>query len=271
MFNCNGVIVSNLNQGEEGLIRALHTNFFLNETIRLNENKILLLEEHYFRIISSLRRYRFKIPMNYTMDFFQDELQKLIQSQKKKIENAVFSLQFIKLYNTTQFIISLNPTESLKSINSSYNIDLYKEANISSGDLSNLSPTNWGIRIMAKQYARENGLEDVILLNENKNLVESLRGSIYLLQGTKLLTPKLEEGCQNYTFRSAFNRWLEKKQNLYSILESNLNPFELQKSEEIFILSLEIGLTSVSNYRKTRYPQKKCQGIFRALTDDIFN
>tara|TARA_A100000164_G_C21860723_1_gene749927 strand:+ start:536 stop:1348 length:813 start_codon:yes stop_codon:yes gene_type:complete len=270
MFNCNGSIVSNINQGKEDLIRALHTNFCIHETIRINKNQILLLEEHYFRIISTLRRYRFKIPMNYTMDFFQAELQKLIQTQKN-LENAVFILQFIKLNSETQFIISLRATEPLESRNTPFKIDLYKEATISSSNLSNLTPTNWGIRIMAKRYAEENGLEDVILLNENKNLVESLEGSIYLLQGTKLLTPKLEEGCQNYTIRNAFNKWLERKQTLYSVLESNLNPFELQKSEEILILSIEIGLRSVSNYRKTSYSQIKCDEIFRALNNDLFN
>ena len=121
---------------------------------------------------------------------------------------------------------------------------------------------------MAKRYAEENGLEDIILLNEDKNLVESLEGSIYLLQGTKLLTPRLEEGCQNYTIRDAFNKWLDRKQTLYSILECKLNPFELQKSEEILILSIEIGLRSVSNYRKTSYSQIKGQEIFRALNND---
>ena len=271
MLNCNGVVVSSLKQLEVDLINSLHTAFSIHEKIRLNKNRLLFFEEHYFRIIASLRRYRFSIPMNYTMIFFQEELQKLIKSQKKVSENSLLTLQFFKSKKTTQFIISIKITEPLKFSRDSYTIDLYKEAIIASGDLSNLSPTNWGIRIMSKRYSEENGLEDVLLLNEKKNLVECLGGNIYLLQKDQLLTPSLGSGCQDFTIRNAFNQWIHKNQTTYSLVETDLNPFELQKSEEVMILSLEKGVRSVSNYRKTSYLQKRSEVIFNAFRNNSFN
>ena len=123
---------------------------------------------------------------------------------------------------------------------------------------------------MSKRYAEENGFEDVLLLNEQKNIVESLVGTLYLLQGNQILTPCLESGCQDFTYRSAFNKWINTKQTIYSLIENDLNPFELQKSEEVMILSLEKGFQSVSNYRKTIYPQRKAEEIFKAFSVSFF-
>jgi branched-chain amino acid aminotransferase len=123
---------------------------------------------------------------------------------------------------------------------------------------------------MSKRYAEENGFEDVLLLNEQKNIVESLVGTLYLLQGNQILTPGLESGCQDFTYRSAFNKWLNKKQTIYSLIENDVNPFELQKSEEVMILSLEKGFQCVSNYRKTTYPQRKTEDIFNAFSINFF-
>ena len=170
MLNCNGVIVSSLKLVEEDLIHSLLTGFSIQESIRLKKNNIFFLEEHYFRIIATLRRYRFGIPMNFTMSYFEKEIQKLIEALKNVSENNLLNLHFFKSREKTQFVLSLSTIEPFKFINSSYSIDIYKEAVISSGDLSNLSPTNRGIRTMSKSYAEENGFEDVLLLNEKKTL-----------------------------------------------------------------------------------------------------
>ena len=44
------------------------------ETIKIIDNKILFLEDHYFRLMSSMRILRMEIPMNFTMEFFESEI-----------------------------------------------------------------------------------------------------------------------------------------------------------------------------------------------------
>ena len=271
MFNCNGVIINSLTQAEESLINSLHSTFSIQEEICFNKNKVLFLEEHYFRVIATLRRYRFKIPLNYTIDFFQTELLKLINSQKENSLSGIFKLQFFKSQEGTCFIIKINITKPLKYSSTSYAIDLYKEAIIASGDISNLSATNLGIRIMSKSYAEENGLEDVLLLNDKKNLVESKIGTLYLVQENQILTPSLGSGCQDLVLRNVFNRWIRKSNNDYSLVETELNPFELQKAEEVNIVSLARGFQGVSNYRKTIYSQKRAELIFNNFSDNLIN
>ena len=74
MLNFNGVIVSSLKLVDEDLFHSLLTAFSIQENIRLKKNNIFFLEEHYFRVIATLRRYRFGIPMNYTMSFFEEQI-----------------------------------------------------------------------------------------------------------------------------------------------------------------------------------------------------
>ncbi len=125
------------------------------------------------------------------------------------------------------------------------------------------------MREIAKTYANENGLEDCVLLNDQKKLVEATSGTLYLIQGNNILTPNLESGCQDFALRAAFNLWLEKGQGEYKLFEQVINPFELQKSEEIIILSIEKGIQNVSHYRKTNYTKEKAGLLFASFVNQL--
>ena len=112
-------------------------------------------------------------------------------------------------------------------------------------------------------YAKENGLNDVVLLNDQKKVTETLNGTIFLLKTKPTQTPNLLSGCQNLVLREVFFvEWLIKYIKNYNVIEREINPFELQKSEEIFIISLENGLQCVSNYRKSSYLNDKSYHLF---------
>ena len=269
MYNCNGALIPHLNLADQDLLHSCTTAFSIFETVRLQQGQILFWETHYFRIIASLRRYRFHIPMDYTMEALQDELLKLHPHKNPIPENALFQLQFFTTKGKTQFIISSKEVLPLRLDIQPYSIDLYKEALITSGNLSNLSSTHRGLRIMAARFAEENGLEDVVLLNEQKHLVEALKGTLYLVQKDQLITPKLESGCQDFALRTAFHHWLENQQSTYHLAEEDLNPFALQQSEALFVLSLEQGFQNISNYRKTNYSQEKITRLFSDFTSSL--
>ena len=262
MFNCNGFVVSQLTYAEPELIHNLHTYFSFVEIVRLNNSKILFWEKHYFRIVASLRRYRYKIPVSFTMEKLEGELIKLTNKIDNKIENGLFRYQFIKADEETEFIISLKDLNPIEINTSDYEIDLYKDTLVFSNDISNMSKTNSDLRLISKMYAKENGLSDVVLLNDKKKITETLNGTIFLLKSNQIQTPNLLSGCQNLVLREVFLEWLEKYDGNYNVIETEINPFELQKSEEIFIISLENGLQCVSSYRRSSYFNEKSYHLF---------
>src|SRR5690554_910866 len=48
------------------------------ETVKVLDGKVLFLEDHYFRLMASMRIVRMEIPMNFTMEFFEEEILKAI-------------------------------------------------------------------------------------------------------------------------------------------------------------------------------------------------
>ena len=49
------------------------------ETIRMRDNKLLFVEDHYFRLMASMRILRMPIPMEFTPEFFVDEANRLAE------------------------------------------------------------------------------------------------------------------------------------------------------------------------------------------------
>lgn len=262
MFNFDGTIVSKIIHAEPELVDTLNCSFSIYETLRFQKDKILFWENHYFRILASLRRFRFNIPKYFNPEYLEKEINKLIKLEKGENNNFLIEIQFFSTESKTPFVISLIPSESFKTNNSQYLIDLYKETLITSGNFSNFSVTNRSLRFIAKKYAEENGLNDVVLINENKQIVETPNGTLYLIQEDKIFTASLESGCQDFAIRNSFNNWLKKENISFQFLEKNISPFELQKSEEIFVLSIQNGIQNITNYRKSNYEKEKSKKLF---------
>ena len=95
-------------------------------------------------------------------------------------------------------------------------------------------------------------MEERCCLNEKKQLVEAINGNIFLVNGTTILTPALTEGCIKGFIRKKVIEALKKDPN-YSLEETEISPFELQKADEVFITNAIIGIQPVTNYRRKTY------------------
>ena len=97
MINSNGNLISSFNEIPEGFIKNLHTHLSVLEVLRFENETILFWELHYFRIIAGLRRHRFEIPMNYTMEYLEAEVFKLMNFQFSKKDSALIKLSQKKI------------------------------------------------------------------------------------------------------------------------------------------------------------------------------
>lgn len=50
------------------------------ETVKIVNNKILFLEDHYFRLMSAMRIVRMEIPMNFTMEYIEEQVLLLVNT-----------------------------------------------------------------------------------------------------------------------------------------------------------------------------------------------
>jgi branched-chain amino acid aminotransferase len=231
------------------------------ETLKILDNKVLFLEEHYFRLMSSMRVVRMEIPMYFTLEYFEEQLLLLAHaksiSASARVRITVYRNQggyYLPIQNEVSFLIdavalvhSLYFFESL-----SYEVDLYKDFYVAKQLLSSIKTTNKLINITGSIFAKENGLDNCLLLNDSKNVVEALQGNLFMLMGNQLITPPVTEGCLNGVMRKQIIDLVKKIEGI-ELVEAPISPFDLQKADELFITNVIKGIQPITKYRKKEF------------------
>ena len=133
-----------------------------------------------------------------------------------------------------------------------YEVDLFKDFFIAKQLLSTLKTTNKMINITGSIFADENGFQNCLLLNNEKNVVEALNGNVFMLIENQLVTPPIADGCLNGIMRKQVLR-LSKSNADITFLEQSISPFDLQKADELFITNVITGIQPISKYRKKEF------------------
>lgn len=251
----NNTILSNKN-------RAYGYGDGLFETIKVVAGKILFWEDHYFRLMASMRIMRMEIPMNFTMEYLENEIYKTLKANDLTKTSSRVKLQvhrnegglYMPITNTVSFIISVNPiSNDFYLLNTSfYEVDLFKDYYVSPSLLSTLKTNNKVLNVVGSIYAKENGLNNCLILNTNKNVVEALNGNLFLVKGKTIKTPPLSDGCLKGVMRTQLIGIINQIPE-YELVEDSISPFEIQKSDEMFITNVITGIQPVSKYRKKTY------------------
>lgn len=276
MINFNGTLVS----PDTNLLtqnRAFLYGDAVFETVKIVNDKILFLEDHYFRLMSSMRVIRMEIPMNFTMEYLEEQILNLVKG--KNLENS--SRARITVYrndggyylpqnNSISFLINVEPLKNrLYYIDKAeYKVDLYTDFYIAKQLLSSIKTTNRLINITASIYANENDLDNCILLNDSKNVIEALQGNIFMLNGNKLITPPVSEGCLNGIMRKQIIGLARTIENI-EVVEETISPFDLQKADELFITNVIKGIQPITRYRKKEFVINLSRILVQKLNDSI--
>jgi branched-chain amino acid aminotransferase len=242
------------------------------ETFKIVNNRVLFLEDHYFRLMSSMRILRMEIPMNFTMEFLEQELLQLIAvngvQQSARVRMTVFRNSggfYLPLTNEVSYLIQ---TTSLKStvyvLNTEmYEADLFKDFYITKQLLSSIKSTNKAVQITGSIFAKENDLQNCFLLNDSKNVIEALNGNLFMLKDGKLTTPPVSEGCLNGVMRKqvlAVAKTLD-----VEVVEEVISPFDLQKADELFVTNVIVGVQPITKYRKKDFEHSFAAKIIAQL------
>jgi branched-chain amino acid aminotransferase len=277
MINSNG----NSSAQENSLI---HNRGFLYgdavfETVKIVKGKILFLEDHYFRLMASMRILRMEIPMDFTMEFFEDQVLTTVSnngySESARARITVYRNDggfYLPTTNTISFLIHATALENQAYIweSKSCEVDLYKDFYVAKQLLSTLKTTNKVLHVTASIYADENDLDNCILLNESKNVVEVLQGNIFMVKGNTLITPPISEGCCNGILRKQLLLLAKKIEGL-EVIEEVISPFDLQKADELFYTNVIKGIQSITKYRKKEFGTTLASELVQKLNEMIAN
>ena len=273
MINFNGTIL------EKGILALENRGYkwgdALFETLKVVNSKILFWEEHYFRLMASMRILRMEIPMTFTMEFLEQEILKTVDfnnlnSSAVKVRLNIDRGEGDKFFSKKTINYSVE-TEKLETdqystfdVSNTYTVDLFKDYFIAPGLLSTLNTNNKILNVLGNIYAKENDLDNCFLLNNDKNLVGALNGNVFLVNGNSIKTPPTSDGCLNGIMRKQIVE-LTKSIKDYEIEEASISVFELQKADEVFITNVILGIQPVLTYRKKNYETKISQDLLLRL------
>lgn len=238
------------------------------EILRFVDGEIIDWEDHYFNLMASMRIFRMNIPLDFTPEFFQEQIHALAKANEAKNGKIAFFVfrndEEDYLKSSINYIVSLESSDNKWEFLTSENeIDVYKDYSVNTAFYS-LVNSHKPEENIAEIYRLENDFADIILLNINKRMARSLKGSIFLINDNKIRTPKKEEGVITSVLRNNLISKINKSEE-FEVEETDIFPFEIQKAEEVFILIDGVGILPITKNRKKIYSTEKTRLIFNHL------
>ncbi|MDC9722540.1 MAG: aminotransferase class IV [Urechidicola sp.] len=272
MINFNGDLISNDQPIFTISNRAFNYGDGIFETLKIVDYKIVFFEDHYFRLMASMRMLRMEIPSYFTLEFLKGEIEKTVAasniSENVRIRVSVFRKDggfYNPNSNEVDYVIV---AQKLFILNREYyKVDLFKDYYLNSGLLSTIKTTNRMLNVVASIYADENDLDTCLLINEKKYIVEAIHGNIFLVFGNTLITPAITEGCIKGIVRKKIIQITQKHPELI-IEEREVSPFEIIKADELFITNSIIDIQAVSQYRKKKFANTIANKISELLKNE---
>lgn len=259
MINFNGLLQDNFAVTSSNRSFLYGDGIF--ETLKVVNGKILFSEEHYFRLMASMRIVRMKIPMDFTLEFFENQVISLTDvlsiSNSARVRITVFRNEgglYLPDQNTISYVIEATSLSSKKYeiTQDNFEVDLFKDSFVSAQLLSTLKTTSKILNVTASIFAKENDLNTCLLLNDKKNVVEAIAGNLFMLSGNKLITPPISEGCLNGIMRKQIIKVMKDFPEI-EFSEAIISPFDLQKADELFVTNVIQGIQPITKYRKKEF------------------
>lgn len=246
------------------------------ETIRFGQGHLHFWEDHYFRLMAAMRVFRMKIPMDFTPEFLEHECLRVIEAQPSiaqswRIRLTIFRNEggvYLPTSNEVGYTIEAKKlTDEFYTSKKEYNVELFKDYYVQKGMLSNLKSANRALNVIGSIFMSEQGYDNGILVNDEKEVVEFLNGNLFVVVDGLLRTPQLSSGCLDGVMRKQIIR-ISKKLGI-TCVEEKISPFDLHQVQEIFMTNSIVGIQPISSFRRTKYHNTTTLNIQQALNKGV--
>ena len=173
------------------------------ETIRFQNNQLILFENHLRRWVEGLSLFGFLIPALLTPDRIEQEIRSLIK--KNKLHNARIRLTGFRdsggLYDAINpnlnYAIEAYPLDPMVSqLNSNgLRVCLYKDCIKSADSFSHTKNNNYLPYLLGAKHAIQIKCNDALVFNQYQRVCDSTKANLFILKQDEITTPPLSEGC----------------------------------------------------------------------------
>ena len=266
----NGKIVE---KNEMGLSPNDHSYRYgdgLFETMKLINGDILLVNYHFERLFLGLDVLKFNIPDSFTKQKIEKEIKELCKKNECE-RSARIRLSVSRgnggLYdcdNKFSYLIECWPLEQNGFIENGLNIDIFPDARKSIDVFSNLKSANYLPYVMAAIWAKENKLNDALILNQHDRICDSTIANVFWVKDNKIFTPPLNEGCVAGLIRKKILE-LATRNSDHPMQEAVLTQEILLQADEVFLTNAITIIRWVKEFRGKVYKNTISSKIFTEL------
>ena len=275
MLNFNGKLYPNNDLIFKAGNRAFNYGDQLFETIRYSKGKILFWEDHYFRMMGGACILRMDIPNHLNIDFFESEILNTISASMLTFDSARVRLsifrkdggRYLPENRSLDYLIEV---EKLEDINWNFpiegsHVDVFHDHKKPSGVLSNVKGVRSIVSVLSAIYAKENQLNEAIILNNESFVCETTSSNIFVLVKNIIYTPPLSSGCVDGIIRKIL---LENAKYWgFKIEEKDMKTFQLVKAQEVFLTNSIKGIQWVSSYKNKTFSNNTSFTLFKKLIE----
>ena len=271
----NGKIVS----GEEPVLLASNRSYRYGdgifETMKVLNGNILLTTCHFERLFASLSLLKFEIPKLFAKEKLEQDILNLCRKNDceklARVRLSVFRGNG-GLYDEDkmlQYIIECRPlNESVNRLNENgLVIDIYPDAEKNCDKFSNLKSASFQLYSMAALFAKENKLNDCLVLNTAGSIADSTIANLFLIKQEIIITPSLQEGGINGVMR---RHLLTELQNAgWKTQEMAVSVIDIKNADEVFLTNAINGIRWVRQFRDKVYTKVKTVEIYNRFVKTI--
>jgi branched-chain amino acid aminotransferase len=259
-LNFNGSILPSDHPIFEAHNRGFRYGDGLFESMRFLKGKLKFPEMHIDRIQKGMKLLKFD---NYSLIdtwFIREKTEELIRRNKfgadARIRLTIFRDSggfYTPDSNKFAYLLELHKLDDSQYVLNKKGliIDVYDEVPKPVNILSNSKTSNALIYVLAGIYKNQNALDEVLILNQNGFLCESVSSNVFVVYDRKLYTPALNEGCIAGVMRQVVMRLA--KENDIELVEAQINPDILNEADEVFLTNATRGIQWVMGYNHKRY------------------
>lgn len=242
------------------------------ETIRYSQKHLHFFEDHYFRLMAAMRVFRMNIPMTFTPEFLELECLRVIEAQSEmapawRIRLTVYRNDggaYLPKTRDVQYLVEAKPLQHDQyQAAADYKVELFNDYYLQKSMLSNLKSNNKALQVIGSIFMEEQGFDNGILVNDEKEVVEFLNGNLFVVDDGKLRTPPISSGCLDGIMRKQVIR-IAKKAGI-TCTEETISPFDLQRVQELFMTNAVVGIQPITSYRRTTYENSVAASLQQQL------
>lgn len=233
------------------------------ETIKVYKGRLLLSTFHFDRLLTSIQLLQMQ------MTSTPQELERNILELCAKNNCLAIARVRLAVYrdceNGTGYTIEVTPLdESVMQWNEEgLKVDTYPYARKACDVWANLKTANYLPYVMAARYAKEQGLQESLVLNSFNHICDASKANIFIIKDEELYTPALDQGCINGVVRRFLLQ--EFKEKGWEVRQTEVTAEMLLQADECFLTNAIQGIRWVGQYRGKHFASRVTRHIFETI------